>query len=287
MHSNGILRHQDTSPEPSNSVWNYGLNRSTDVPPPPGWNPPTASVDPWGNNTSKPQAKAANDLPDMELYDPWAESTALGIVDLLLKDNPEGAANGAAAKNTQAHPNMHTQNQAPKFAVPSIPPPDFHHWQAPTRAQKSRFDFAREEDDPASATNNAINGLITSAGINAVLPTPTSNINPLSNSGTGISNNGLHASSGLGVGGLFPLADPGIVAAKPASKASGTSATALLVIFDIDTYLQILKLKHDHLRESSPHPTLSHHFSPFHPRACYHSLLQMTGNEVSRHCFLT
>ena len=180
----GITRHSDRSSLTSSSetsAWNYGLKRSSDIAPPPGWNPPASSIDPWTKLTS--QTAKSIDIPEMEQFDPWAENTALGIVDLLLKDNADEGTISAKATH-QANPALaHIQAQAPPtFAVPSIPPPDFH-WQqqiAPTRAQRSRFDFAREEDDPSTAINGTLN-----------------------------------ASGG------FPLADPGIVAAKPASKSMG------------------------------------------------------------------
>lgn len=243
---NGFTRKKDNTSESAASVWNYGLNRSTDVPPPPGWNPPPPSADHWA---AGPQTKSA-DMPDIEQFDPWAENAALGIVDLLLKDNSEeGASNGAAqgsAKSSQGHP-VHAHHQSsstPKFAVPSIPPPDYHHWQAPittTRTQRSRFDFAREEDDPSNTPastssptpTSAPNGLATSSGIpptttqNAALNSSTGGLNT---SSSGISptttttllsssTSGLNTSTGGLNLGMFPnLVDPGIVAAKPASK---------------------------------------------------------------------
>jgi chemotaxis protein histidine kinase CheA len=199
--SAGIPRHNDRSSLSSSaemSAWNYGLKRSTDIGPPPGLFPPAAPADPWGKLA--PQA-AKSDIPEIEQFDPWAENTALGIVDLLLKDNSEEA---SAKATHQISPTLaHLQTQAPPaFAVPSIPPPDFH-WQpqiTPTsRAQRSRFDFAREEDDPLATT------------------TPHA---PATN---GVLNTNVSA---------FHLVDPGIVAAKPASKSAidfeGRTTTGIL-----------------------------------------------------------
>lgn len=193
----GIARHKDRSSLTSSSetsAWNYGLKRSTDIAPPPGLFPPSAPMDSWAKLA--PQA-AKSDIPEIEQFDPWAENTALGIVDLLLKDNSEEASKAAQ----QAIPTLaHIQTQSPPtFAVPSIPPPDFH-WQpqiTPTsRAQRSRFDFAREEDDPSATAN----------------PIPTTN--------------GALNSSGS----AFQLVDPGIVAAKPASKSSVGMFTPLFFL---------------------------------------------------------
>ncbi len=186
--TNGILSFSETA-----SVWSYGLNRSSDVPPPPGWNPPTTAVDPWAKlsaslpaststipTTTSTQTKSSEPH-DIE-FDPWVDNTAMGFVDLLLKDNSDDAATSGmvAAAKAQIHPLHTVQQTQPKFAVPSIPA-DFH-WQpqiAP-RAQRSRFDFAREEED-ASISGN---------------------------------------------GSAFPLADPGIVAAKPSSKSGNNGILA-------------------------------------------------------------
>lgn len=183
----GITRHGDRSSLTSSSetsAWNYGLKRSGDIAPPPGWNPPASAVDPWTKLT-QPQTAKSTDLPDMEQFDPWADNAALGIVDLLLKDNAEEGATSKAAH--QANPALAHLQTPPTFAVPSIPPPDFH-WQtpiaAPGRTQRSRFDFAREEDDPSSTAATTSNGAINTTS-------------------------------------TFPLLDPGIVAAKPASKTMG------------------------------------------------------------------
>lgn len=203
------------------SVWNYGLKRSGDIAPPPGWNPPTTASDPWGKVGT--QAKST-DIPEIEQFDPWADNTAIGIVDLILKDNSEdGAANGTAAGKSQLHSSLpHLQTQTPPtFAVPSIPPPDFH-WQTPlssTRSQRSRFDFAQEEDDASASATNGIN-----------LPPG------------------------------FPLVDPGIVAAKPASKSSLGGMLYALPLFASSFSNEIVQTLMGKLalQEYSPLPTFLH-----------------------------
>lgn len=107
-------------------------------------------MDTWTNSTASKEPEPM-ELPDIDQF-PWSENPAMGIVDLLLKENEDAKVVPPPKYAPTVKPAPIAQPHQPVIQQPPMAAPVDMLWGMP-RSSRSRFDFARDgeqEDDGSS-----------------------------------------------------------------------------------------------------------------------------------------